>query len=119
METLMAINIAKGCGIFIVILVIWAIGFSFVTGSFRKAKEKKRAEITANAGAVFTSPMNCKVLEVKATAGETVKKGQILFVIDSCKMQFEIPSTVDGVIKDVLTQAGSTVEKHEIMVTFY
>jgi len=119
MEKLLAVDIIKGCGILIVILVIWAIGFSFVTASFRKVEEKKRAEIAANASAVFTSPMNCKVLEVKTTAGEAVKKGQILFVIDSCKMEFEIPSTVDGIVKDILTPVGSTVEKHEIMVTFY
>lgn len=111
-------NMIKACAILIIIIMIWAIIFGFGTSKL-KAKEKKRAEIVANAGDVFTSPMNCTVLEVKIIAGETVKKGQILFVIDSCKMQFEIPSTVDGMVKEILAPVGSTVEKHEIMVTFY
>lgn len=105
--------------IFLGLLMIWAIIFYYGNSSIRKAYEKKQLEITAAAGAVFKSPMDCMVLEVKTSSGEKVKKGQILFVIESGKMQFEIPSTVDGMIKEILTPAGRTVKLHEIMVTFY
>lgn len=105
--------------VFVGLLAIWGITFYIGNASIRKAYEKKQLEITATAGAVFKSPMDCIVLEVKISTGETVKKGQILFVIESGKMQFEIPSAVDGMVKEILTPAGKIVRLHEIMVTFY
>ena len=42
--------------------------------------------------------------------GDTVKKGQILGVIEAMKLMNEIESECDGIVKEVLVENGEMVE---------
>jgi 3-methylcrotonyl-CoA carboxylase alpha subunit len=52
------------------------------------------------------TPMPCKLLRVDVKEGDEVKKGQILAVIESMKMETVIRSPVDGIIERVVHKAG-------------
>ncbi|MBQ3053428.1 MAG: biotin/lipoyl-binding protein [Clostridia bacterium] len=68
------------------------------------------APVTAPAGGEqITSPMPGTILDVKVASGTTVKKGDIILVLEAMKMENEIMAPRDGKVT-VLTQKGSTVE---------
>lgn len=62
------------------------------------------------------SPLFGTVLSVKVKNGEHVKKGDVLFILESMKMESEIIAQDDYVIEQVLVQEGSFVEKNQILL---
>jgi biotin carboxyl carrier protein len=68
-------------------------------------------------GAVL-SPIAGTVLEVKCKAGDEVKNGQELMVIEAMKMETAISAHRDGKIKAVPVAAGDGVRENQILVDF-
>ena len=68
-------------------------------------------------GEKVISPMPGTILEVKVTAGQTVKKGDVICVLEAMKMENEIPSPCDGVIGSIFVQKGSSVTASDIIAT--
>ncbi len=62
------------------------------------------------------SPMPGKVVRVMARAGEAVRKGAGLLVVEAMKMQNEIRAPKDGVVTAVSVKEGSSVRAGETMV---
>lgn len=62
------------------------------------------------------SPLFGTVLSVNVKNGEHVKKGDVLFVLESMKMESEIIAQDDYVIDQVLVQEGSFVEKNQVLL---
>ena len=55
------------------------------------------AAAPAAAGSVaVTAPMPGKILGVKASAGQAVKRGQVLLILEAMKMENEIVAPQDG-----------------------
>ena len=50
------------------------------------------------------------ILAVNVTAGQTVKKGDVLMIIESMKLMNEVQSEFDGVVKEILVSDGAAVE---------
>lgn len=61
------------------------------------------------------APMPGKVLRVDVNAGQKVKKGDSILILEAMKMENAIKSPGDGKIKSVLVKAGDTVEKGEVL----
>ena len=51
-----------------------------------------------------------KVSEVKVSVGDTVKKGDVVLIIESMKLMNEVTSDVDGVVQEILVKNGDAVE---------
>ena len=49
--------------------------------------------------------------------GDTVKKGQVVVIVEAMKLMNEIESEFDGVIKEVLVENGQTVEYGQTLFT--
>ncbi len=49
------------------------------------------------------------ILDVKCAAGDTVTKGQVLFILEAMKMENDIVAPEDGTILSVNTTKGSSV----------
>ena len=64
------------------------------------------------------APMPGKVLSVLVEAGQDVKVGDSLLILEAMKMENVIKSAVDGTIEDVNAKAGLAVEKGELLVAF-
>lgn len=61
-------------------------------------------------------PMPGKVVAVRVKVGDHVKPGQTLLVLEAMKMQNEIATTVEGVVKEVKCQPGQAVETKDVLV---
>jgi 3-methylcrotonyl-CoA carboxylase alpha subunit len=54
-------------------------------------------------------PVPGKVIQVNIRPDQEVKSGDILFVLESMKMQFEVKAGKDGKVASVLVGAGDQV----------
>ncbi|MBQ6466655.1 MAG: biotin/lipoyl-binding protein [Clostridia bacterium] len=61
-------------------------------------------------GAQVPAPMPGTILSVEVSAGQAVKTGDVLMILEAMKMENEIVSPCDGTVKQVLVQKGSTVD---------
>ena len=64
------------------------------------------------------APMPGLVLDVLVKAGDTVKKDDNLLVISAMKMENNIKSPVDAVIKEVAVEKDMAVNKNQVLVEF-
>ncbi|HEY0261492.1 MAG TPA: acetyl-CoA carboxylase biotin carboxyl carrier protein subunit, partial [Chitinophagales bacterium] len=58
----------------------------------------------------YRSPMPAEVISVKVKNGQEVKKGDLLVVLSSMKMQISIEAESDGVIEEVFITDGQSIE---------
>ena len=72
----------------------------------------------ANAGAnKVVAPMPGTILDVKVSAGQAVKKGDVICVLEAMKMENDIPAPCDGVIASVNVQKGASVSANDIIAS--
>lgn len=70
------------------------------------------------AGSVtVAAPMPGKILAVKATAGQAVKKGEVIMVLEAMKMENDIVAPQDGTIASVNAAVGDSVESGATLAT--
>ena len=58
-----------------------------------------------------------KILAVKAAAGQAVKKGEVIMVLEAMKMENDIVAPQDGTIATVNAAAGDSVESGATLAT--
>ena len=66
-------------------------------------------------GEQVTSPMPGTILSVNVAAGDSVKRGQVLMILEAMKMENEIMCPCDGKIVSVNTSKGATVESGTLL----
>jgi len=74
--------------------------------------------IPVSAEGGIQSPIAGTVLEIKCKAGDAVKNGQELLVIEAMKMETAIAASHDGTVKTVCVAAGDAVRESELLVEF-
>lgn len=62
------------------------------------------------------APMPGTILGVKVAAGQAVKKGQVLLILEAMKMENEICAGGDGTVAAVRVQAGQSVNTGDPLV---
>jgi len=65
-------------------------------------------------GAV-TSPMQGTILKVNVKVGDSVKKGDVIAVLEAMKMENDIVAHSSGVVKAVYAQKGKNVEANAVL----
>ena len=74
-----------------------------------------KAPVPAGAETV-KAPMPGKILSVAVSAGQAVKKGETLLILEAMKMQNEIAAPHDAVVAEVRVAANQTVSTGDDMV---
>lgn len=75
------------------------------------------APVASGEGETISAPMPGTILSVNVSVGDTVKAGQVLFILEAMKMENEIMSPVDGTITSVGTTKGSSVDTGALLCT--
>ena len=57
-----------------------------------------------------------KVLKLMFKVGDKVKDGDTLFLVETDKVNAEIPSPSDGIIADILVNEGDTIHVGDVVV---
>ena len=55
------------------------------------------------------------ILAINSAVGTSVKTGDVIMVLEAMKMENDIVAPVDGTIKEILVQKGSTVETDQVL----
>ena len=71
----------------------------------------------AAGGIKVEAPMSGKILAVKASAGQAVKKGEVLMVLEAMKMENDIVAPEDGTVASVNAAVGQAVESGDVLAT--
>ena len=74
------------------------------------------AGMTVSGGESVTAPMPGNILKVAVTAGQSVKEGDLLVVLEAMKMENEIFAPKSGTVAQVLVTKGATVDTGATMV---
>ncbi len=75
------------------------------------------APAPAAGGEKVTSPMPGTILSVNVAAGDAVKRGQVLMILEAMKMENEIMCPCDGTVTSVSVTKGATVESGTLLCT--
>jgi glutaconyl-CoA decarboxylase len=63
----------------------------------------------------ITAPMPGKVTKVAVKEGTTVKKGDVILILEAMKMQNEISAPIDGTVKSINVNVGQSVKPGQVM----
>ena len=62
------------------------------------------------AGSVVKSPMPGNILKINVSAGQQVKEGEVLMILEAMKMENEIVSPKSGAVAQIAVSKGQVVE---------
>lgn len=67
-------------------------------------------------GKLVSAPMPGTILDIKASIGTIVEKGQMILVLEAMKMENEIFAPISGVITQILVSKGTAVSTNDTMM---
>lgn len=77
----------------------------------------KKAAPAPAAGEPIVAPMPGTILSVNVTAGQSVKSGEVLVILEAMKMENEIKAPKDGTVASVAVSKGESVNTGATLVT--
>jgi acetyl-CoA/propionyl-CoA carboxylase biotin carboxyl carrier protein len=90
------------------------------SGGGRQAPKKgkgRRAAMGPKVDGVI-SPLQGRVVSVRATPGQEVAAGEILFLVEAMKMENEITAPHAGTLAEVSVKEGDTIEANAVLATY-
>ncbi len=82
-----------------------------------KAAPKAAASAGAAGAVAVTAPMPGKILGVKASVGQAVKRGEVIMVLEAMKMENDIVAPSDGTVATINVAVGDAVESGATLAT--
>ena len=74
------------------------------------------APVVTGAGESVAAPMPGTILKVNVTAGQAVKEGDLLVVLEAMKMENEIFAPKSGTVSQVVVSKGASVNTGDALV---
>lgn len=82
------------------------------------APAQKAATPVVAAGAnKVAAPMPGKIVSVAVTAGQAIKEGDLVCILEAMKMENEVFASATGTVASVNVNAGDAVETGDVIVT--
>jgi len=79
--------------------------------------EKSEPSVNSNGEYSIIAPMPGMVVQFEVKVGDTVKEGDVLVILEAMKMQNNLTSKVNGVVKSLKVSPGTSVEKDQVLLT--
>jgi biotin carboxyl carrier protein len=76
----------------------------------RRRSLVRQGEMQVEGTQVITAQMPGKVVAILAVPGQRVEPGQGILVLEAMKMENEIKSPIEGEVKEIAVEVGTTVE---------
>ena len=86
-----------------------------VTHAPQKSLPTKPRSDASVGGNNVCSPMPGTILDVKVSSGQSVKKGDVICVLEAMKMENDIPAPCDGVVASINVQKGASVAAGDVI----
>ncbi len=83
----------------------------------KRLAEAAGAFATTSGEAVLKSPMPGLIVSVPVAEGDVVKKGSVILVLESMKMENELKAPRDGTISSIKVQPRQAVEQGQVLIT--
>jgi biotin carboxyl carrier protein len=86
-------------------------------------EREKRLRVAAGGGLTeggefhLKAPMPGLVVAIPVEEGQQVKKGQVLLILESMKMQNELKAPRDGMVERIRVKAGESVEQKQPLLS--
>ena len=74
------------------------------------------AQAVSAEGTKIVAPMPGSIVNINVSAGQAVKAGDVLIVLEAMKMENDIVAPCDGTVKQLLVSKGSTVNTDDVLV---
>ncbi|WP_207741101.1 biotin/lipoyl-containing protein [Paraclostridium bifermentans] len=82
-----------------------------------KAQPKQTQNAPSAGGGTISAPMPGTINDVRVKVGDSVKKGQVLLILEAMKMENEIMANSDGTVKSVDVSKGASVSAGDALIT--
>lgn len=86
-----------------------------IENSMEEESIKKEPSQTSLKSEFLKAPMPGTIIAIKVNIGDSVERGDTLFIIEAMKMENEIASPCDGVIKEIKVESGASVNTNDIL----
>ncbi len=99
---------------------VWAVGQAVdVILNFPGKGKLKRPEMTGLWGEDdrLRAPLPGRIITLLAEPGQKVRAGELLCKLEAMKMENELPSPRDGIVKEILVSEGEEVELDRVILT--
>lgn len=67
------------------------------------------APVAAGSGDAIEAPLPGSIFKIVVSAGQSVKKGDTLVIIEAMKMENEVSAPRDGVVSSIVTTVGAAI----------
>jgi len=92
-----------------------------------QVEDEREKRLKAAAGGGITeggefhlkAPMPGLVVAIPIEEGQEIKKGQVLIILESMKMQNELKSPRDGIVSSIKVKPGESVEQKQIILNLH
>jgi acetyl/propionyl-CoA carboxylase alpha subunit len=91
-------------------------GGSGVSAPARPATKRRRRSGGSEGG--LTAPMPATVIKVNARAGDAVKKGDVIVLLEAMKMELPLRAPADAIVAAVHAREGDLVQGETVLVEF-
>ena len=81
----------------------------------RSLRSRKRSALSETGEQEVTASMPGKVVRITASVGDRITAGQGILVIEAMKMQNEVRSPKDGLLKNIIVRQGANVVAGEVL----
>ena len=82
-----------------------------------KPETKPAAPAAAAGSTLIKAPMAGTIVKVNVTAGQSVRKGDVVAVLEAMKMENEILAPVDGTVASVNVNKGASVKADDLIAS--
>ena len=97
---------------------VYEVELEEITGAAPAAAAPVAAPAAAPAGGEkVCAPMPGTILSVNVAAGDAVKRGQVLLILEAMQMENEIMAPCDGTVTSVAAAKGAAVESGALLCT--